>query len=482
MAKLTLNNVGDLTNPTTAANNINANSILIQTAVENTLSLDGTSPNQMQSDFDMNSHQIINLPAPSTANSALRLQDLEDFIVTGGSSLLQPRSDILTSITGNGTNPGYLTVIGDGTVSSRTFTASGGLSVANGNGVSGPTVYSIDAPTARTTLSINNVDNTSDAIKNAAVATLTNKTLTSPVMTAPALGTPVSGVATNLTGTAAGLTSGNVTTNANLTGDVTSVGNATTLASVLASPGTYGNSTQVPQINILGKGLINAAGNVTLTPAVGSITGLGTGVGPFLATPTSANLKTAVATSNTGSGALVFATSPTLVTPALGVATATSINGSTVSPGHYSGEPSTGSAVTGEIGEYVESVIPIGSAVSLTTNTAKDMTTISLTAGDWDVDAMFGITGGSTTIFVNEMGCISSGATNTMDFTNGRFAGEASGGSAYVSNSAVGGKTLNVAPVRFSLSTTTTIRAIAYFQFNTSTAAVYGILRARRIR
>jgi hypothetical protein len=45
-----------------------------------------------------------------------------------------------------------------------------------------------------------------------------------------ALGTPSSGVATNLTGTAAGLTAGTVTTNANLTGPVTSVGNATTIA------------------------------------------------------------------------------------------------------------------------------------------------------------------------------------------------------------------------------------------------------------
>ena len=43
------------------------------------------------------------------------------------------------------------------------------------------------------------------------------------------IGTPSAGVATNLAGTAAGLTAGNVTTNANLTGDVTSVGNATTL-------------------------------------------------------------------------------------------------------------------------------------------------------------------------------------------------------------------------------------------------------------
>lgn len=43
----------------------------------------------------------------------------------------------------------------------------------------------------------------------------------------------------------------------------------------------------------------------------------GSGVGTFLATPSSANLAAAV-TGETGSGALVFATSPTLVTPALG--------------------------------------------------------------------------------------------------------------------------------------------------------------------
>lgn len=51
-----------------------------------------------------------------------------------------------------------------------------------------------------------------------------------PVINGGALGTPSSGVATNLTGTAAGLTAGTVTTNANLTGPVTSVGNATAIA------------------------------------------------------------------------------------------------------------------------------------------------------------------------------------------------------------------------------------------------------------
>lgn len=51
--------------------------------------------------------------------------------------------------------------------------------------------------------------------------------------------------------------------------------------------------------------------------ALSSITGLGTGVATFLATPSSANLAAAV-TDETGTGALVFANSPTLVNPALG--------------------------------------------------------------------------------------------------------------------------------------------------------------------
>jgi hypothetical protein len=72
---------------------------------------------------------------------------------------------------------------------------------------------------------------TDTLVGRASTDTLSNKTLV-----APALGTPASGVATNLTGTAASLTAGNatlaatVTTNANLTGPVTSTGNGTAIA------------------------------------------------------------------------------------------------------------------------------------------------------------------------------------------------------------------------------------------------------------
>lgn len=57
--------------------------------------------------------------------------------------------------------------------------------------------------------------------------------------------------------------------------------------------------------------------NATGLPISTGVTGLGASVATFLATPSSANLASAM-TDETGSGALVFATSPTLVTPALG--------------------------------------------------------------------------------------------------------------------------------------------------------------------
>lgn len=62
---------------------------------------------------------------------------------------------------------------------------------------------------------------------------------TSPVFTTPDIGTPSAGVATNLTGTASGLTAGTVTTNANLTGPITSVGNATSVASQTGTGSTF---------------------------------------------------------------------------------------------------------------------------------------------------------------------------------------------------------------------------------------------------
>jgi len=74
-------------------------------------------------------------------------------------------------------------------------------------------------------------------------------------------------------------------------------------------------------LTVSGTSTLGTPSSVTLTNATGlpistGVSGLGTGVATFLATPSSANLASAV-TDETGSGALVFGTSPTISGPTI---------------------------------------------------------------------------------------------------------------------------------------------------------------------
>lgn len=94
---------------------------------------------------------------------------------------------------------------------------------------------------------------------------------------------------------------------------ITSGAIAITANAMLFSGLTSGTNTTAAMVVGTGASLAaSGSGTITATAApISGVTGLGTGVGTWLATPSSANLATAL-TDETGSGACVFGTSPTI--------------------------------------------------------------------------------------------------------------------------------------------------------------------------
>ena len=118
-----------------------------------------------------------------------------------------------------------------------------------------------------------------------------------------------------------------------LTGDITTTAGAlaTTLATVNSNVGSFGNATAGPTFTVNGKGLLTAAGSVTITPAIGSVTGLGTGVATALALNTNATggvVTMATASGTNGVAIGSTSTASSIGSVAIGVGNTSSAAGS----------------------------------------------------------------------------------------------------------------------------------------------------------
>jgi hypothetical protein len=136
-------------------------------------------------------------------------------------------------------------------------------------------------------------------------------------------------------------------------------------------------------------------------------------------------------------------------------------------------------AAAGIVGEYISSEILVGAAVGLTTATSANVTSISLTPGDWDVWGNVWFSPAATTNITIHQGALS---------TTSATLPTAPGAGAFFKSILVAGQVPNaifgatVGSTRVSIASTTSVYLVAQATFSVSTLSAYGFIAGRRRR
>jgi len=153
------------------------------------------------------------------------------------------------------------------------------------------------------------------------------------------------------------------------------------------------------------------------------------------------------------------------------------VNTATTSQVAITGTNTNDSAASGNVGEYISATVLRAAAITTTNSTAfQSLTSISLTAGDWDVTGVAAEFGGTATTGFDLEVYVGTSATAA----DGAYAVNI--GETTSTSNGNGDSGTCIPNVRISLSTTTTVYIMVVTQFTTGTGKVYGRISARRIR
>jgi hypothetical protein len=136
----------------------------------------------------------------------------------------------------------------------------------------------------------------------------------------------------------------------------------------------------------------------------------------------------------------------------------------------YAGVTDGSSAAAGKVGEYMVSTVLSASAISLTNSTAFDLTTLSLTAGDWDVSGVVSFNQNAATLTSANVWINTVSATQPDVALRGQF------------NAAVAILNLNPPITRINTSSPVTAYLSGLALFSGAGTTACGQIRARRVR
>jgi hypothetical protein len=150
---------------------------------------------------------------------------------------------------------------------------------------------------------------------------------------------------------------------------------------------------------------------------------------------------------------------------------------SAIAAGQFPGTSTNDDAAAGKVGEFVYAQLVVGSAVNVPNGVGTNITSISLTAGDWMV--------GGDIFFLPAVGTVVSAIYGGISSTSGTIGGY-DGQFFYVQSFPAGAAFANISAVlpigRISVAATTTFYLIAYVAITTSTMGCAGQMWARRMR